>query len=358
MPRPYRLGVLTGDGIGQEIMPATLAVLEAAVSAEPSVAIDLVPLPMGAEAIAAGEQMVPERTVAWLRRCDGWIMGPHDSDSYGPDHRAQGTPNVVLRKTFALTANVRPARQLAGVPSRGAEMDLLLVRENTEGFYSDRNLYVGHGELLPTPDVAITIGVFTRPVIREVVRIAFELAAARRGKLTVVHKANVLPRSTGMFLEVRDELAADFPTVEVDDVLVDAAAALLVRDPGRFDVMVTENLFGDVLSDLAIELSGSLGLGASLNAGASIAMAQAAHGAAPDIAGRGIADPIGLILSTTLLLRWLQARYQDPALGAVADRIDAAVHAVLADGPRTPDLGGHATTEELTSAVVAAVASG
>ena len=235
-------------------------------------------------------------------------------------------------------------------------MDLLLVRENTEGMYSDRNLYLGHGELMPTPDVALTLGVFTRPVIRRVVELAFQLASTRRGHLTVVHKSNVLPRSTGMFLEVAHELAPRFPDVIVDDVLVDAAAALLVRDPGRFDVLVTENLFGDVLSDLAVELSGSLGLGSSLNAGPDAAMAQAAHGAAPDIAGRGVANPAGLVLSTVQLLRWLAARHDDAAIGRVADRVEAAVEAVLDGGPRTPDLGGGASTAAFTAAVVAAVA--
>lgn len=355
MVRPYRLGVLTGDGIGHEIVPAAIEVLEAGLATEPTVGLDLVPLPMGAEAIKSHGAMVPHVTVEGLRGCDGWLMGPHDNASYAAEDRGQGTPNRVLRTAFRLTANVRPARQLPGVPARGAAMDLLVVRENTEGFYSDRNLYVGHGELLPTPDVALTIGVFTRPVIREVVDLAFQLAASRRGTLTVVHKANVLARSTGMFLEVCEELGPQYPEVTVDDQFVDAAAALLVRDPGRFDVMVTENLFGDVLSDLAVELAGSLGLGASLNAGADTAMAQAVHGAAPDIAGRGIANPTGLMLSGAMLLRWLGHTHRDDALVRAADRIETAVHEVLSTGPRTRDLGGTATTRAFTSAVVAAI---
>ena len=351
MIRPYRLGVLTGDGIGPEIVPAALEVLRAGLATEPSLDVELVPLPMGADAIADHGAMVPDVTLEGLRTCDGWIMGPHDNASYADRDRGQGTPNRVLRTTFGLRANLRPARQLPGVPSRGAPMDVLVVRENTEGLYSDRNLHVGHGELLPTPDVALTVGVFTRAAIREVVELAFRSAATRRGHLTVVHKANVLARSTGMFLEVCEELAPGHPGVTVDEVLVDAAAALLVRDPGRFDVMVTENLFGDVLSDLAVELSGSLGLGASLNVGTGTAMAQAAHGAAPDIAGRGVANPTGLVLSVAMLLRWLGQRHDDGAPGRVADRIEDAVHDVLARGPRTPDLGGTATTDAFAATV-------
>lgn len=358
MAHSYRVGVLVGDGIGPEIVPATVEVLRAALDTEPSVALDLVHLAMGAAAIATHGQMVPTETVDGLRGCDGWIMGPHDSASYPPEHRDQGTPNRILRRAFALTANVRPARRLAGVPALTPDMDLLIVRENTQGFYSDRNLHAGHGELLITPDVATTIGVFTRPTIREVVELAFQFASARRNGLTVVHKANVLPRSTGMFLEVARELAPAFPDVVVDDVLVDAAAALLVRDPSRFDVMVTENLFGDVLSDLAAELCGSLGLGASLNAGPETAMAQASHGAAPDIAGRGTANPVGLITSTTLLLRWLGSRHDDAVLTRVAARIESALGSVLAGGVHTPDLGGRATTVDVTTAVAAAIGGG
>lgn len=303
MVRRYRIAVLEGDGIGPEVVGAALDVLGATAAAEPELAYDLVPLPMGAIAIAAHGTPLPRETVQGLRTCDGWISGPHDNQSYPVG--AQGTPNTTLRRELDLFANVRPSRALNPSAATAPDIDLVIVRENTEGFYSDRNLHRGHGELMPTADVALTVGVFTRPAIRRIVDLAFRLAAQRRKRLTVVHKANVLRDTTGMYLEVAEELAPGYPEVAWDDVLVDAAAALLVRTPARFDVLVTENLFGDVLSDLAAELAGSLGAGSSLNAGERQAMAQASHGAAPDIAGRGIANPVGLVLSTALLLRWL-----------------------------------------------------
>lgn len=355
MIETQRIGVLTGDGVGPEVVPPTVRILEAALDAcEPGI-VTFVPLPMGLSAIEKHGAMVPEVTLDGLRGCRGWIMGPHDSASYPSGY--EGTPNLVLRTVFRLVSNVRPLRVHPGVPSLAEAADLVIVRENTEGFYSDRNLHFGHGELMVTEDVAITIGVFTRRVIRQVVRDAFVLAASRRGHVTVIHKANVLPRSTGMFLEVAREIAADFPDVEVDDLLVDAAAAALVRDPARFDVIVTENLFGDILSDLGAELCGSLGLSGSLNAGADIAMAQAGHGAAPDIAGRGIANPVGMIMSGAMLLQWLGARAGDDRLIGAARAVENAVDAVFAAGVRTADVGGTADTAAFASAVLDALAA-
>lgn len=354
MSEGHRLGVLIGDGIGPEVVPPTVRILEAALNVRAPDIVTFVPLPMGLSAIQEHGAMVPEVTLEGLRTCRGWIMGPHDSASYPPGH--DGTPNLVLRTAFRLVSNVRPLRVHPGVPALAEAADLVIVRENTEGFYSDRNLFVGHGELMVTEDVAITIGVFTRRVIRQVVRDAFDLAASRRGHVTVIHKANVLPRSTGMFLEVAREIARDFPGVEVDDLLVDAAAAVLVRDPARFDVIVTENLFGDILSDLGAELCGSLGLSGSLNAGTDIAMAQAGHGAAPDIAGRGIANPVGMIVSGAMLLRWLGARAGDTRLLDAARAVESAVDMVFAAGVRTADVGGTADTATFTSAVLDALA--
>ncbi len=356
MAEKHRIGVLVGDGIGEEVVPATVQVLEAALRRVDGgdAAIDFIPLPMGRVAIEEHGSMVPESTVAGLRTCEGWIMGPHDSASYPAEHA--GTPNLILRKNFRLISNIRPVRVYPGVPALATAADMVIVRENTEGFYSDRNLYLGHGELMVTPDVAITLGVFTREVIERVVRDALALAAGRRGHVTVIHKANVLPRSTGMFLEVAHELSGEFPGVRIDDLLVDAAAAMLVRDPARFDVIVTENLFGDILSDLAAELCGSLGLSGSLNAGVDIAMAQAGHGAAPDIAGRGIANPVGMIASGAMLLRWLGARHGDERLIAAAGRADEALSAAFLTGVRTRDVGGTAGTDEFVAAVLEATA--
>jgi len=282
-----RLGVLEGDGIGPEIVPAALAAADAALR-RANTAVEWVPLPVGLRAIAAHGAALPPSTVAALETLDGWVMGPHDNVSYPPAHRATLNPSGALRKHFDLYANIRPARTFRNVPATVRSADLVIVRENTEGFYADRNTFAGTGEFMPTADVAITLGVFTRPRIERIAHEAFRLARRRRHHVTIVHKANVLA-ATAFFRDICREVARGYADVALDDVHVDAMASSLVRRPAGFDVIVTENMFGDILSDLAGELTGSLGLAASLNASDRTAMAQAAHGSAPDIAGRGIA---------------------------------------------------------------------
>jgi 3-isopropylmalate dehydrogenase len=352
----YRLGVLTGDGIGPEIVPAAVAAVDAAAAAE-NASVEWLAVPMGHEAIASSHRALPEDALDLLASTDGWLLGPHDSVSYPPALRAELNPSAVLRKHFDLFANIRPARTLVGVPAVVERMDLVIVRENTEGFYADRNTYRGSGEWMPVAGVAVAQGVFTRGGAERVARAGYELARQRRGHLTVVHKSNVLRLTTGMYQDVVYELAAEYPDVAVDDAHIDAMAAHLVRRPADFDVIVTENMFGDILSDLTGALSGSLGLAASLNASRTTAMAQAAHGAAPDIAGRGIANPVAMILSAAMLLDWLGGQRQDPRLTRAGRHIDAAVTDTLASGIATPDLGGQASTSEFAEAVVSRVAS-
>jgi 3-isopropylmalate dehydrogenase len=231
-------------------------------------------------------------------------------------------------------------------------MDLVIARENTEGFYADRNMAWGIGEFMPTPDVALAVGKITRQATERIARTAFALARQRRRKVAIVHKANVLRKTSGLFLEVCRTVGKDFPEVVVEDYHIDAMTALLVRRGADFDVIVTENMFGDILSDLAGELSGSLGMAPSINASATQAMAQASHGSAPDIAGKDVANPVGMILSAAMLLAWLGGERTDPAAGAASQAIERAVAAVLENGPRTRDLGGTAGTREFTSAIV------
>jgi 3-isopropylmalate dehydrogenase len=348
---------MLGDGIGPEIVPAARAVVDAALASAGAARVEWVDLPMGATAIAECGYAIPPRNFDALASCDGWLVGPHDSESYprswhdGPER----VPSAELRGRFELFANIRPSRTRAGVPRRGGDMDLVIVRENTEGLYADRNMFAGSGEFMPTPDVVLSVGLFTRPAARRIATAALDLARGRRRHVTVVHKANVMPRSFGLFLEEFRRVAAGYPEVAVDDYLFDAMAAHLVRRPEVFDVIVTENLFGDTLSDLAGELAGALGMSGSLNAGERHAMAQAAHGSAPDIAGKDIANPIGMMMSAALLLQWLGERHAAPATAAAGHAIENVIDAVLAAGIRTPDLGGVARTGEFTDAVVAAL---
>ena len=344
----YRLGVLDGDGIGPEIVPAAVRVLDAGLAATGADPVEWVPLPVGAAAIETHGSALPDVTVETLDKLDGWLLGPHDSASYPAEHRARLNPSGFLRKHFDLFANIRPARAFEGTPALVPGLDLVVVRENTEGFYADRSTYRGTGEFMPTKDVAIAMGIFTRPAIERIARQACELALRRGRHLTIVHKANVLRTTTGFFLEICREVAADYPQLDVDDFHIDAMTVHLVRHGADFDVLVTENMFGDILSDLTGELAGSLGIAPSINASYDRAMAQAAHGSAPDIAGRGLANPTAMIASGAMLLDWLGA-------SEAADLVNQGLRATVAGGTRTADLGGTASTSEFAEAVIGAL---
>jgi 3-isopropylmalate dehydrogenase len=351
----YRLGVLEGDGIGPEIVPASVLVVDAALAAAGATPVEWAELPLGARAIDTYGDAVPEETLAALAELDAWLLGPHDSAAYPEPHRSKLNPSGTIRKHFDLFANIRPARSFDGADAVVPGTDLVIVRENTQGFYADRSTYKGSGEFMPTPDVAIAMGIVTRPAVERIAVEAFELASRRRGKLTIVHKANVLKLTTGMFRDVCREVAARYPDVAVDDFHIDAMTVHLVRRANDFDVIVTENMFGDILSDLAGEIAGSLGIAPSINASHERAMAQAAHGSAPDIAGRDVANPIAMILSSAMLLDWLGARHQDPALAQAAALIGAAVADTVRSGTRTRDMGGTAGTRAFAEAVAAGV---
>lgn len=349
----YRLGVLEGDGIGPEIVPASVLVVDAALAAAGAPPVEWVELPFGAGAIDTHGDAVPESTLDALAGLDAWLLGPHDSAAYPEPHRSRLGPSGVIRKHFDLFANIRPATSFEGADAVVPGTDLVIVRENTEGFYADRNTHRGTGEFMPTPDTAIAMGIVTRPAVERIAVEACELASRRRGRLTVVHKANVLKMTTGLFLAVCREVAARYPDVTVDDFHIDAMTVHLVRRADAFDVIVTENMFGDILSDLAAEIAGSLGTAPSVNASHERAMAQAAHGSAPDIAGRDLANPAAMILSGAMLLDWLGTRRRDPALGRAATLIEKAVADTVRSGTRTRDMGGTAGTRAFTEAVTA-----
>ncbi|WP_454199013.1 isocitrate/isopropylmalate dehydrogenase family protein [Nocardia sp. Marseille-Q1738] len=350
-----RLGLIDGDGIGPEVVRAAGQVVDEALSAVGAAPVEWVPLAMGHRAIAEFGTPLPEQTLDALDGVDGWILGPHDNASYPAEHRGAVAPGGAIRKRFDLYANIRPARAFAGVHATAPDIDLVIVRENSEGFYADRNMFAGTGEFQPTPDIAMSVALVTRAACERIAHQAFRLAAARRKRVTIVHKANVLPLTMGLFRDVCYEVARSYPGVEVDDEHVDAAAAHLVRAAADYDVLVTENLFGDILSDLAGELSGSLGLAASLNCSATKAMAQAVHGAAPTLAGHNRANPAALQLSSAMLLRWLAARDGEAAFARAGERIERAVAATFEVGIATADLGGLASTSEFTEQVCARV---
>jgi 3-isopropylmalate dehydrogenase len=333
-------------------------VVDAALAAAGADPVDWQELPLGASAIEEHGSAIPEATMAALGALDGWLLGPHDSAAYPEPFRSQLNPSGALRKGFGLYANIRPARGFEGGRALAPDTDLVIVRENTEGFYADRNMEEGNAELRVTPEVVVSMRRITWGCCERIARSAFKLASRRRKKVAAVHKANVLRKGDGMFLEACRTVAQDFPEVTLDTVIVDAMAALVVRDPARFDVVVTTNMFGDILSDLTAELSGSIGLGGSINAGDRYAMAQAAHGSAPDIAGQDKANPISLILSAAMLLSWQAEKTGNNAFAGAAGAIEKAVSACVAAGEATRDVRGRLGTEAAGQAIAARVAGG
>ena len=344
--------VLAGDGIGPEITAATLCVLRAA-SERFDLQVRIEEAATGHTGLHTHGHTIHPDIVEKARRADGVVLGPTSTFEFKDPARGEVNPSMMLRKSLDLFANIRPARTYAGFPLRCGEFDLVVARENTEGFYADRNMEAGSGEVLVTRDVAISLRRITRVCSERIARTAFELATTRRRHVTIVHKANVLKVTDGLFIEACRNVAQEFPSVVVDDVIVDAMMAHVVRNPQRFDVIVTTNMYGDILSDLTAELSGSLGLAASLNAGTDHGMAQAAHGSAPDIAGKNIANPLSLILSVAMLLAWHGRRRKAKAFEAAAAAIEKAVEAAIAAKESTGDIGGRLGTRETGEAVAA-----
>lgn len=346
---------LDGDGIGPEIMAATLAVLDA-VGPALSSDIKITRAEIGFTALKTTGSTIPPEVIAQAKAVDGVLLGPVSHNAYPPRQEGGLNPSGVLRRELDLYANIRPAKCWQGVPFPAqTAFDLIVVRENLEGFYADRNMHLGPGEFMPVDGVAIAMRRITKDACLRIARKGFELAAARDARsVTAIHKANVMRVSDGLFLDTVRSVAAEYPQITYDEMLVDAAAAHLVRDPSQFDVIVTTNMFGDILSDLASELSGGLGLAASLNVGPSHAAAQAQHGSAPDIAGQDRANPVSLIASLAMLLR----HFNEPCCalieGALANCLSRA-------DTRTFDLGGtlgtRAFTDALTSQISQSISS-
>jgi len=348
------LVVMEGDGIGPEITAATLGVLKVADRAF-GLGLKFTNVPIGVAALRAHGTTLPEASFEAARDADGVVLGPVDHNAYPPVEQGGINPSGALRKRLDLYANIRPAKTRAGIPPKcGVPVDLVIVRENTEGFYADRNMFVGNGEFMPTPDVALSVRKITREGCTRIAEAAFELAMRRRKKVTAVHKANVLRVSENFFLDCVHTVGARYPSVAYEEVIVDAMAAMLVRDASRYDVIVTTNMFGDILSDEASEIAGSLGLAASINHGAGHGVAQAQHGSAPDIAGQDRANPTSLIGSAAMLLAWLGDRRKDNRLHAAAAAIESALDRAIADPKgRTPDIGGTLGTKAFGERVAA-----
>jgi 3-isopropylmalate dehydrogenase len=350
--KPLRIGILDGDDIGLEIVPASVEVARAAAKLH-AVEIDWKQLPIGATSLKEHGHTLPPQTMETLKTLDGWILGPIGHRAYPKGPNAIN-PHPVLRKSFNLFANVRPTRSYPGIGCLHDGVDLVIVRENNEGFQPDRNMLVGNAEFRPNDEVTLSMRVITRTGSSRVARAAFELARQRRKHLTYVHKDTVFKLGCGMFVEECRKLAPEYPDVFVDDVIVDTMAMRLVRDPQSFDVIVTTNMFGDILSDEAAGLVGGLGMAPGLCIGdGDVAMAQATHGSAPDIAGKGIANPYAMIESTRMMFEWLGHSRDNESAVKMARSMSRATTAALADADaRTGDIRGKGNTATFTQAVI------
>lgn len=331
-----KIAIVPGDGIGPEIMAATLDILSAA-----GFEAEYEYLDAGKVALDAGKPAMPFETIDRIRELGIALKGPTTT----PVGKGHTSANVALRKALDLYANVRPARSLPGVqgPFENIKIDLVIVRENTEGLYAGI-------EFQPHPDLAQAVKVITRPGSRRLCQYAFEMARRQgRKRVTAVHKANIMKLTDGMFLDEFYKVAAEYPDLKADEVIVDNCCMQLVVRPEQFDVLVAENLYGDIVSDLCAGLVGGLGLAPGANIGESCAVFEAVHGSAPDIAGKGIANPTALLFSALMMLRHIGEI-------DIAKRIGKAVLTVTGEGKvLTGDLGGTATTTQYKDAIIAAL---
>ncbi|MQA79088.1 MAG: isocitrate/isopropylmalate dehydrogenase family protein [Streptosporangiales bacterium] len=348
---------MDGDDIGLEIVPEAVRVLQAAIAREAGLEVAFRPFPVGWSSYLEHGHTLPRQTLDGLERMHGLILGPIGHAAYPKDRAECVNPHPIIRRHFDLFANLRPARSYPAVEALHRDVDLLVVRENNEGFQPDRNMLAGCGEFQPNEHNAFSIRVISRQQSRRIAREAFEAARRRDGmrRVTAIHKRTVFKLTDGLFMDTVQEVAKDYPDVALDDYQVDSAALHLVMRPQRFDVVLCSNMFGDILSDLTAGLVGGLGMAPGLNAGDDQAMAQATHGSAPDISGKGLANPYAMIMSGTMLLDWLGARHGDDRLASAARRVQAAVESVIAQRTRvTRDLGGDASTRQMGAAIAEA----
>ncbi|MEM8569463.1 MAG: isocitrate/isopropylmalate family dehydrogenase [Pseudomonadota bacterium] len=360
MKKPYEIAVFSGDGIGPEITDPTMKILRLLADAADSYALEITDAPAGAELYAATGVSFPDDSLAVAGRSDAILLSAMGMPDVRYEDGTEISPQIDLRKRLRLFAGVRPVTVRAGQASpltlpEGREIDFVLIRESTEGlFYSQ-----GAGDV--TQDEARETLRITRDVSQDLFRFAFDLAASRKaagrgpGRVTCVDKANVF-RAFAFFREIFDEEAARHSDLIADHAYVDATALWMVQKPWDFDVLVTENMFGDILSDLGAGLMGGLGLAPSADIGLDHAVFQPCHGSAPDIAGQGVANPFAMILSGAMMLDWLGVKHDNAEMRADGDRLRVAVERAVAEGQAlTRDLGGQAGTEESADAVIQAL---
>jgi len=349
-----KIGILLGDDIGHEVVPECVKVMKAAAERS-GLAIDWQPLPIGKHGHEQHGNTLPASTEKALWALDGWIMGPIGHAAYPRNDPTWVMPPV--RKRYELFAAVRPSRSYPNIASIHKNVDITFVREISEGMLYSETVVAGAPEFRPNDNITVAMRVITRKGSNRVAREAFEIARTRRRKkVTAAHKEPVYRLACGMFAEECRKVARDYPDVTFEEAMIDTISMKLVMAPQQYDVVVTSNQFGDILTDIGAGLVGGLGLAPGLCVGERQAMAQATHGSAPDIAGRNIANPYAMIVSGQMLLAWLGRKHGEPKAVAAADRMQAAIEKVVVEAKRlTADLGGKASTQEMGNAIAAAV---
>ena len=349
-----KIAILEGDDIGREVVPEAVKVMKAA-AAKTGLQVEWIPLPLGRKAHETHGHTMPDVTVEALKSIDGWLQGPIGHNAYPRNDPTWINPP--LRKKFELFASVKPVKSYPNLPSVHKDVDIVFLREVTEGMQSSSVVFAGSGEFRPNDDISIGMRVVTRKGANRVAREAFEIARTRsRKKVTSVHKEPVFRLVCGMFAEECRKVAQEFPDCTLEEVLVDGFAMKLVMKPQQYDVVVTTNQFGDILTDEGAGIVGGLGLAPGLCVGANQAMAQATHGSAPDIAGQGLANPYAMIMSGQMLFEWLGRKRNNPQATEAAQRIARSMDRVIAEAKvLTSDLGGKASTSQMGDAVAAGV---
>ncbi|MDE1861777.1 MAG: isocitrate/isopropylmalate dehydrogenase family protein [Thaumarchaeota archaeon] len=331
----YRISLITGDGIGPEISESVLDVLNA-INDRFGLGLEIRSLEAGDKALKKTGKALPQEVIDVITRSDACLKAPVGESA--------ADVIVYLRRLLNLYANIRPAKSWPNMPALKENIDLVIVRENTEDLYAGMEFDIG--------STAVALRTISESASKRIARYAFMAASQRKGKVTCVHKANVMRKTDGLFARSCAAVAEEFKGISFDQMYVDACAMNLIRQPESFDVIVTTNLFGDILSDEAAQVVGGLGMAPAANIGEDFALFEPVHGAAFDIAGKRAANPSSFILSAKMMFEWLAARKKDPKAAEVARKLEKAVYDVVASGTKTKDIGGNKTTMEFTQEVI------
>src|SRR3990167_8563833 len=333
----YKISLITGDGIGPELSNSAVSILNT-INDKLDLKFDITKLHAGDTALKETGKALPDETISTIKKSDACLKAPVGESA--------ADVIVVLRRILDLYANIRPAKSYPNMPALKDNIDLVIARENTEDLYT--------GTEFEIDNAAVAMRIISDPASRRIAKYAFSLAKQRnqKKKVTCVHKSNVMRKTDGIFAKACSEVAKNYPDIKFEQMYVDACAMNLIRQPEEFDVIVTTNLFGDILSDEAAQVVGGLGMAPAANIGDNFALFEPVHGAAFDIAGKHIANPSSFVLSIKMMFDWLGAKNNDKKCFEVAKKVESAVYDVVKSGSKTKDIGGNKTTSEFTAEII------